>query len=404
MVCRCVQARDFGVTTTRKAGSSAPAPPGTDTVQQPKYGIAGFALGALALLIPSTLLNGAVGCTAGAAAWSFVGFRSGVGYVGCGVGAGVGVVVGIIAAIALGGLWGVMAGRAIGADRAINAEWHAAQRLPKGASRPRVKRRKVPRRNGMDSVPTKHQTAAIGLNWAVSTLFWLLLGLSPLWEHPSTAVPALLCGLLCGGLQLGVFTLWFLVEWIDPDGISDWSAARCICPMPCYLQEPNGKYGQRTVRWDRNMGKRIVGIDHWCRWLNTTINIRTYPLFFALVNVAGIQFICQSVVGALAVFWWIPSLALVMPEFFSSAAHWGHWIWCWCVFAPSSLSLSLSLSHTHAHTRAHTHARKHVLRSPRPSFSLLSHPFSPGLLGLDTKSSLCSCASSATTSHVFIAA
>ena len=328
----CIRAQNIGVTTTRSASSAGPAAVDLSSVPCNASGFFGFLLGFLALLVPALALSMSVGCTFGAASWSYVGFRPGVSYAGCGVGAGAGAVVGIVAALLVGGLWGAAVGAAIGADKHINAEWHADQRLPKAQqAKPRIKRKKIPRRNGMDALPTTHQVAAIGLNVGLSALLWALLGLSPLWEHPSTAISAVVCGLLAGALQLGVFILWLLVEWLDPDGVKDWSAARCICPMPCYLQEPNGKFGQRTVRWDRNMGKRIVGIDHWCKWLNTTINIRTYPLFIALVNVAGVQFIVQSVVGAFAVLWWIPSLALLVPGFLDSPALWAHWIWCWCV-------------------------------------------------------------------------
>ena len=77
-------------------------------------------------------------------------------------------------------------------------------------------------------------------------------------------------------------SLWFAAEWIDP------STEGCG-GLPCFRATES--------RYDRAMGKKIPGLDHHCRWLNTSIGRRNYGIFFGLICMLLMQYIVQIVVG-----------------------------------------------------------------------------------------------------------
>ncbi len=46
---------------------------------------------------------------------------------------------------------------------------------------------------------------------------------------------------------------------------------------------------QRVVRYDAATKKRVRGLDHFCKWLNTPVGFRNYPHFFTLVVLCNVQ-------------------------------------------------------------------------------------------------------------------
>lgn len=80
-----------------------------------------------------------------------------------------------------------------------------------------------------------------------------------------------------------VLALWFAAEMIDP-------ASEGTCTVAAFK-------GETEMRYDREMGKKIPGLDHHCKWLNTGIGRRNYLIFFALIVLIFVLWLGQFLTG-----------------------------------------------------------------------------------------------------------
>eukprot|EP00941_MAST-03F_sp_MAST-3F-sp1_P004818 g4818.t1 len=95
-------------------------------------------------------------------------------------------------------------------------------------------------------------------------------------------------------LFLPVLILWFAAEVIDP-------SSEGSCTVRAFKNET-------TMRYDREMGKNIPGLDHHCKWLNTGIGCRNYLIFFVLIILIAILWTSQFLVGILILAIWNDTL------------------------------------------------------------------------------------------------
>ena len=88
-----------------------------------------------------------------------------------------------------------------------------------------------------------------------------------------------------GAAFIVTLMLWISAEMIDP--ASEGSCGR----LPCYRHTES--------RYDREMGKKIPGLDHHCKWLGTAIGSRNYGIFFSLICSLFVQYTIQLTFGIL---------------------------------------------------------------------------------------------------------
>jgi len=132
------------------------------------------------------------------------------------------------------------------------------------------------RTNGFSPPYTRDQFAGAANVVAYSAAFYVMCIFVPdtdaLWK--------------CVGVHVGVFginlALWIAAELIDP-------ATEGCGGMPCFKHTES--------RYDREMGKKIPGLDHHCKWLNTAIGRRNYGIFFGLISMLFVQYLLQFAVG-----------------------------------------------------------------------------------------------------------
>ena len=114
-----------------------------------------------------------------------------------------------------------------------------------------------------------------------------------------------------GVVFLVTLSLWIAAETIDP-------ASEGSCGgLPCYKHTES--------RYDREMGKKIPGLDHHCKWLGTAIGSRNYGIFFCLICSLFVQYMLQFTVGIVFLIiygedlpWWGIMLTVC------------HELWCLC--------------------------------------------------------------------------
>jgi len=138
------------------------------------------------------------------------------------------------------------------------------------------------------------------------------------------------------GLLLVMIILWLWLELTDP-------AAPGGCACPCFKADrywnsqacewqPTGRNGriapdfeikpgtkktnQLVVRYDAATKKRVKGLDHFCKWLNTPVGFRNYPHFFVLVVLCNVQVIYTFCISITALAAW------------GASAH----IWAWVLW------------------------------------------------------------------------
>ena len=58
------------------------------------------------------------------------------------------------------------------------------------------------------------------------------------------------------------------------------------------------------VRYDAATKKRIKGLDHFCKWLNTPVGFRNYPHFFTLVVLCNVQVVYTLAISIVALAAW----------------------------------------------------------------------------------------------------
>jgi len=134
------------------------------------------------------------------------------------------------------------------------------------------------RRNGFSPPLTRDQIVGAVNVFGVSATYYIMVGVG--FQDDENALFASVC------VHMIVFAttlaLWFAAECIDP------STEGCG-GLPCYRATES--------RYDRAMGKKIPGLDHHCRWLNTSIGRRNYGIFFSLICSLLVQYVVQIVVG-----------------------------------------------------------------------------------------------------------
>lgn len=127
------------------------------------------------------------------------------------------------------------------------------------------------------------------MSWAVEAimipLFYSLVATTILPTHYQQGI-ALIVGYSV--ILVAMFCLWLPLELIDP-------ATEGGCAYPCF------KEVQQKVRFDAVSRKRVRGLDHYCKFLNTPIGARNYLMFFILVILGCVQFTFQAITGVVAV-------------------------------------------------------------------------------------------------------
>ena len=127
--------------------------------------------------------------------------------------------------------------------------------------------------------------------------------------YPTNPVEAIAAAAVYSALLVVMLILWLWLELTNP-------AAPGGCACPCFKEDrfwnskacewqPNGRNGriapdfeikpstkktnQLVVRYDAATKKRVKGLDHFCKWLNTPVGFRNYPHFFVLVVLCNVQ-------------------------------------------------------------------------------------------------------------------
>lgn len=162
------------------------------------------------------------------------------------------------------------------------------------------------RANGFDG-STPEQFASWAVEAVMIPLFYALVATTIIPTHFQEGVVLMVVYSL---LLVAILSLWLPLELIDP-------ASEGGCAYPCF------KEAQQKVRWDAVSRKRVRGLDHYCKFLNTPIGARNYPMFFALVIVGCLQFMFQGITGLVAVsvlFKWSDNIWQVSLWFLNSAA------------------------------------------------------------------------------------
>jgi hypothetical protein len=151
--------------------------------------------------------------------------------------------------------------------------------------------------------------------------FYALLFLSVFPTHPTEAI---VVASVYSALLAAMVPLWLWLECTDP-------AAAGGCACPCFSAnrywnseacewQPTSRRGrvapdfevkastkvsnQRVVRYDAATKKRVKGLDHFCKWLNTPVGFRNYPHFFLLMVLCNVQMLLSLAISITALAAW----------------------------------------------------------------------------------------------------
>lgn len=148
---------------------------------------------------------------------------------------------------------------------------------------PKRPKRKMPRhplrKNGC-SPPIKRDQILGALNVISITIAYYVMCVCVAKEEDDASAIAIA---IHGVAFVVTLVLWILAETIDP-------ASQGTCGgLPCYKHTES--------RYDREMGKKIPGLDHHCKWLGTAIGSRNYGIFFSLICSLLVQYTIQLTFG-----------------------------------------------------------------------------------------------------------
>ncbi len=142
--------------------------------------------------------------------------------------------------------------------------------------------------------------------------------------YPTHPTEAIYSAAVYSALLIVLFSLWLWLELTDP-------AAKGGMACPCFAAtrywnndacewQPKSRNGQISpgfeitkstkltnqtiVRYDAATKKRIKGLDHFCKWLNTPVGYRNYPHFFAMVVLCNVQMLYTLAISITALAAW----------------------------------------------------------------------------------------------------
>lgn len=145
------------------------------------------------------------------------------------------------------------------------------------------------RRSGFDGKITSEQRGAWAGNACATVLFWCLagalLGALPAEAAAARAVTPLLAA--HGALVVYGACMWAFISTHDPTQPSCFSK----------LLPDSERWTKKT--YSSKHKDYVVGIDHWCTWLNTTVCRCNYVPFFTMACAGLLQYAVQFATGAL---------------------------------------------------------------------------------------------------------